>query len=765
MSSTTIKEQFSTYKRFIRWFWIIFGSGSLLVIIFILLLSAGVFGALPSFEELENPQSNLATQILTSDGELLGRFYRENRTNATYDEIPPFLIDALVSTEDRRFYEHSGIDAKSVMRVIFKTILLHQEESGGGSTLTQQLAKNLYGRPVASTKFELGLIKFKEWITAAKLERRYTKEEIIVMYLNTIPYIYDASGVKTAAKTFFNKSIQDISVEEAAVLVGMVQNPSFYNPVRFPDRCRDRRNIVLHEMHEANKLSDEDYQKAKESPLVLNFKRQDHKAGSGTYFREYLRQWLADWVEENPKPDGGKWDIYKDGLKIYTTIDSRMQAYAEQASQEWLTKLQTQFDNHWKGNKYEPWAYPYSGRTNPELINKAMKQTDRYRGLKKAGKTDAEIDKIFHTPDSMTVFSWKSKNYDLDTIMSPYDSIKYVKKMLQPGFMAMDPHTGGIKAWVGGIDMRYFQLDHVKPSHGRQVGSTFKPFVYTAAIADKGFSPCYQIPNLPVSFEKGEKWGLLSDWTPKNSDGHYGGMLTLSEGLGKSVNTVTAFLLREVGIQPVIDLSKNMGIESEIPYQPSICLGTPEVTVYEMTAAYSAFANKGVAVRPVFVTRIEDKNGNIIAEFPAKRVEVMREEVASVMLNMMEYVVNSGTGQRIRRPEYGGITSEVAGKTGTTQENTDGWFMGMVPQLVCGTWVGADDPVVHFRSTALGQGANMALPIYGLFMKRVYADKTLGIDPNAHFPAYEGTRTIELDCGKYRDNQRNDYQDLMEGYN
>lgn len=765
MSSTTIKEQFSTYKRFIRWFWIIFGSGSLLVIIFILLLSAGVFGALPSFEELENPQSNLATQILTSDGELLGRFYRENRTNATYDEIPPFLIDALVSTEDRRFYEHSGIDAKSVMRVIFKTILLHQEESGGGSTLTQQLAKNLYGRPVASTKFELGLIKFKEWITAAKLERRYTKEEIIVMYLNTIPYIYDASGVKTAAKTFFNKSIQDISVEEAAVLVGMVQNPSFYNPVRFPDRCRDRRNIVLHEMHEANKLSDEDYQKAKESPLVLNFKRQDHKAGSGTYFREYLRQWLADWVEENPKPDGGKWDIYKDGLKIYTTIDSRMQAYAEQASQEWLTKLQTQFDNHWKGNKYEPWAYPYSGRTNPELINKAMKQTDRYRGLKKAGKTDAEIDKIFHTQDSMTVFSWKSKNYDLDTIMSPYDSIKYVKKMLQPGFMAMDPHTGGIKAWVGGIDMRYFQLDHVKPSHGRQVGSTFKPFVYTAAIADKGFSPCYQIPNLPVSFEKGEKWGLLSDWTPKNSDGHYGGMLTLSEGLGKSVNTVTAFLLREVGIQPVIDLSKNMGIESEIPYQPSICLGTPEVTVYEMTAAYSAFANKGVAVRPVFVTRIEDKNGNIIAEFPAKRVEVMREEVASVMLNMMEYVVNSGTGQRIRRPEYGGITSEVAGKTGTTQENTDGWFMGMVPQLVCGTWVGADDPVVHFRSTALGQGANMALPIYGLFMKRVYADKTLGIDPNAHFPAYEGTRTIELDCGKYRDNQRNDYQDLMEGYN
>lgn len=761
----TIKEQFAQYRRYIRIIWMVFGGGVLLVTLFILLLSLGVFGKLPSFEELENPQSNLATQILSSDGELLGRFYRENRTNANYKEIPPHLIDALVSTEDRRFYEHSGIDAKSVMRVIFKTILLRQEESGGGSTLTQQLAKNLYGRPVAGNKFELGLIKLKEWITAAKLERRYTKEEIIVMYLNTVSYVYDASGIKTAAKTFFNKPVSDLTVEESAVLVGMVQNPSYYNPVRFPDRCLERRNIVLHEMHEAGKLTDEDYQRARETPLVLDFKRQDHKAGTGTYFREYLRQWLAEWVEQNPKPDGGKWDIYKDGLKIYTTIDSRMQTYAESASQEWLTKLQGQFDNHWKGNKYEPWAYPYKGRTNPELIDRAVKQTERYRKMKKAGKSDEEINKAFHTPVEMTLFSWKEKGNDLDTTMSPYDSIKYVKKILHPGFMAMDPHTGAIKAWVGGIDMRYFQLDHVKPSQGRQVGSTFKPFVYTAAIADKGFSPCYQIPNLPVTFEKGEKWGLLSDWTPKNSDGEYGGMLTLSAGLGKSVNTVTAFLLREVGIQPVIDLSRNMGVESEIPYQPSICLGTPEVTVYEMTAAYSAYANKGVAVRPVFVTRIEDKNGNIIAEFPPKRVEVMREEVAAVMIDMLKYVVNYGTGQRLRRPEYGGITSEVAGKTGTTQENTDGWFMGMTPQLVCGVWVGADDPVVHFRSTALGQGANMALPIYGLFMKRVYADKSLGIDPAAKFPAFEGTPTIELDCGKYLENQRNDYQDLMEGYN
>ncbi|MBK7442289.1 MAG: transglycosylase domain-containing protein [Bacteroidetes bacterium] len=761
----SIKEQFSVYKKQIKWFWRIFFIGAGMVTLFIILLSVGVFGSLPSFEELENPQSSLSTQIISSDGELLGRFYRENRTNATFQEIPPHLIDALVSTEDRRYYDHSGIDAKGVMRVIFKTLILQQSESGGGSTITQQLAKNLYGRPTVSSKFELAITKLKEWVTAAKLERRYTKEEIIVMYLNTIPYIYDASGIKTASKTFFNKAVSDLTVEESAVLVGMVQNPAYYNPVRFPERTLTRRNIVLHEMNEAGKLSDEDYTKTKEKPIVLDFKRQDHKSGNGTYFREYLRQWLAEWVKENEKPDGTKWDIYKDGLKVYTTIDSRMQTYAEAATAQWLTKLQKQFDDHWKGNKYEPWAYPYSGRTNPELIDKSIKQTERYRKMKKAGASEAEIDKAFHTADSMTVFSWYKKGYDLDTLMTPYDSIKYVKKTLNPGFMAMDPHTGEIKAWVGGVDMRYFQLDHVKPAQGRQVGSTFKPFVYTAAIADKGFSPCYQIPNLPVTFEKGKKWSLNSDWTPKNSDGSYGGMLTLSQGLGKSVNTVTAYLLREVGIQPVIDLAHNMGVESEIPFQPSICLGTPEVTVFEMTAAYSAFANKGIAVRPVFVTRIEDKNGNIIAEFPAKRVEVMREEISAVMVDMMQYVMDYGTGQRLRRPEYGGITSQVAGKTGTTQENTDGWFMGMVPQLVCGVWVGADDPVIHFRSTALGQGANMALPIYGFFMKRVYADKTLGIDPAAKFPDFEGTPTIELDCGKYIEMQNNDYQDLMEGYN
>ncbi|HET8963663.1 MAG TPA: transglycosylase domain-containing protein, partial [Chitinophagales bacterium] len=709
----TLKEQYFIYRKYILRFWLILFCGIGLIALFIFLISLGIFGELPGFEELENPQSNLATQIISSDGELIGRYYKENRTNATFDELPEHLTQALVSTEDERFYKHSGIDIRSLGRVIFKTIILRQKDSGGGSTLSQQLAKNLYGRPTSNDIFSLGIIKFKEWITAAKLERRYTKDEILLMYLNTVEYVYDAHGVKTAAKTFFNKDVDSLNIEESAVLVGMVKNPSLYNPVRFPEKTFDRRNVVLSQMMNANYISRNQYDSLKQLPLdISHFRRQDHTAGEATYFREYLRLWLADWVKANPKPDGSKWDIYRDGLRVYTTIDSKMQLYAEEATSEWLTKLQDEFYKHWKGNKYEPWSYPYSGRTQPDLIDKAMKSSERYRKLKKQGLKESEIVENFNQPIEMTLFSWKSSGRDLDTIISPYDSIKYSKQILHPGFMAMDPHTGEIKAWVGGVDLRYFQLDHVNPNTKRQVGSTFKPFVYTAAIADKGFSPCQEVPNIQITFEKGSKWGLLQDWTPRNSDGKYGGMLTLSMGLGKSVNTITAYLLREVGIKPVIDLAHNMGIESELPFQPSICLGVSDISVFEMTAAYSAFANKGVAVRPTFITRIEDKNGNIIAEFPVQKVEVMREEIASVMLNMLQYVVNYGTGNRLRREAYGGLTGEVAGKTGTTQENTDGWFMGITPQLVCGTWVGADDPVVHFRSTALGQGANMALPIY-----------------------------------------------------
>jgi penicillin-binding protein 1A len=762
----SIREQFTLYRKYLRWFWYTVLGGLTAFALFILLLSLGVFGKLPSFEELENPQSSLATQIISSDGELLGRFYKENRTNATYDELPEYLVQALVATEDERFYDHSGIDGRSLARVIFKTIILRDESAGGGSTITQQLAKNLYGRPTSSNIFSLGIIKFKEWITSAKLERHYTKEEIITMYFNTVEYVYDAFGVQTASKTFFNKDVDSLKIEEAAVLVGMVNNPSLYNPVRFPDRTVERRNIVLYQMKEVGYLSETAYDSLKALPLdITRFKRQDHTSGEATYFREYLRQWLADWAEANPKPDGSEWNIYRDGLKVYTTIDSRMQLYAEEATAEWMTKLQAEFDKHWKDNKYEPWSYPYRGRTQPGLIDQAMKQSERYRLAKKAGKNEAAIKEEFNTPVETTLFSWNKPNREFDTLISPYDSIKYTKSMLHPGFMAIDPASGQIKAWVGGVDMRHFQLDHVNTGTKRQVGSTFKPFVYTAAIADKGFSPCQEVPNLPVTFERGSRWGLQRDWTPKNSDGKYGDMLTLSMGLGKSVNTITAYLLREVGIQPVIDLAHNMGIETEIPYQPSICLGVSEISVYEMTAAYTAFVNKGIAVRPVFVSRIEDKNGNIIAEFPTNRVEVMREEVASVMLNMLQYVVNSGTGNRLRRDAYGGLKGEVAGKTGTTQENTDGWFMGIVPQLVCGTWVGADDPVVHFRSTALGQGANMALPIYGLFMRKVYNDPSLGIREDARFQKFDGTPTIELDCSKYKTSQQDVYEDLLEGYN
>ena len=762
----SIREEFKQYRTYLRWFWFTVAGGILAFTLFIVLLSFGVFGALPGFEQLENPQNSLATQVMSSDGELLGRYYKENRTNITFENLPPYLVQGLVATEDVRFYDHSGIDGRSLARVLFKTIILRNENAGGGSTITQQLAKNLYGRPTSSSIFSLGLIKFKEWITSAKLERRYTKEEIITMYFNTVEYVYDAYGIQTASKTFFNKDVDSLLIEEAATLVGMVNNPSYYNPVRYPDRTRDRRNVVLYQMKEAGYLDVAAYDSIKELPLdITRFKRQDHTSGEATYFREYLRLWLADWAENNPKPDGTNWNIYRDGLKVYTTIDSRMQLYAEEASAEWLTKLQDEFNKHWEGNKYDPWSYPYRGRTQPGLIDQAMKQSERWRVGKKAGKSEKELEEEFHTPVETTLFNWTAPNRELDTLISPYDSIRYVKKTLHPGFMAVDPASGQIKAWVGGVDMRFFQLDHVNSNTKRQVGSTFKPFVYTAAIADKGFSPCQEVPNLPVTFEKGSRWGLQKDWTPKNSDGKYGDMLTLSMGLGKSVNTITAYLLREVGIQPVIDLAHNMGIESEMPFQPSICLGVSDISVFEMTSAYTAFVNKGVAVRPVFITRIEDKNGNIIAEFPTQRVEVMREEIASVMLNMLEYVVNYGTGNRLRRDAYGGIRGEVAGKTGTTQENTDGWFMGVVPQLVCGTWVGADDPVVHFRSTALGQGANMALPIYGLFMKRVYSDPTPGIDPNAKFQRYEGPQTIELDCSKYKTSQQDVYEDLLEGYN
>ena len=762
----SIKDQFSKYKRQIRLFWIVFAGGIGALALFILLLSLGMFGALPGFEELENPQNSLATQLISSDGELLGRYYRENRTNATYEEIPKHLIEGLVATEDVRFYKHSGIDGRSLARVLFKTIILRDEDSGGGSTITQQLAKNLYGRPTANNLFALGTIKFKEWVTSTKLERQYTKDEILTMYLNTVEYVYDAHGVKTAAKTFFNKNVDSLTIEESAVLVGMVKNPSLYNPVRFPERTEERRNVVLYQMREAGYISTAQYDSIKQIPMdITRFKRQDHTSGEATYFREYLRLWLADWAENNPKADGSTWNIYRDGLKVYTTIDSRMQQYAEDATAEWMTQLQSDFDKHWASNKYDPWNYPYKGRTKPELIDQAMKQSERYRLAKKAGKSADEIQKEFNTPVETTLFSWKAPNRELDTLISPYDSIKYVKKTLHPGFMAVDPASGQIKAWVGGVDMRHYQLDHVNPGTKRQVGSTFKPFVYTAAIDHKGFSPCQEVPNLPVTFEKGSRWGLLQPWTPKNSDGKYGDMLTLSMGLEKSVNTITAYLLREVGIQPVIDLAHSMGIESELPFQPSICLGVSDISVFEMTSAYTAFVNGGVAVRPVFVTRIEDKNGNIIADFPVKRVEVMREEVASVMLSMLQYVVNYGTGNRLRRAQYGGLNGEVAGKTGTTQENTDGWFMGLVPQLVCGTWVGADDPVVHFRSTALGQGANMALPIYGLFMRKVYNDPSLGISPSATFRKYQGTPTIELDCSKYKTSQQDIYEDLLEGYN
>jgi penicillin-binding protein 1A len=668
--------------------------------------------------------------------------------------LPQHLIDALIATEDVRFREHAGVDLRALLRVL-KGLITMSSSSGGGSTLTQQLAKNLYPRdPGLST---LGLVnrKFKEWILAARLEKNFTKDEILVLYLNTVPFMYDAYGIKSCAKTYFAKEVHELNIQESAAIVGMLQNPSLYNPVRRLERTRDRRNVVLSQMENYGYLNTAERDSLQALDLdISRFARQDHNAGLATYFREQLRLWMKDWCEQHTKPNGEPYDIYKDGLKIYTTIDSRMQTYAEEATSEWMSQLQDDFFKHW-GPKYahEPWTYPYNDRKDPEFIQRKMRQSDRYRSLKKQNVPADSIEQIFVTPIPMTVFSWHGNgNHELDTVMSPLDSIKYHRKILHAGLMAVDPETGFIRAWVGGISHRHFKLDHVNKNTRRQVGSTFKPFIYAAAL-QAGYYPCHKVPNVPVTFHKGDpRWGLLQSWTPKNS-GHdrEGEMITLYWALANSVNFISAYLMDKIGSQPIVDMAHKMGIEADIPSQPSICLGTPEISLYEMVGAYTIFANQGGYTQPVFVTRIEDKNGTILYEdFGSNSEEVMKPQDAYVMIRMLENVMHVGTGQRIRRKPYGELPAgvQIAGKTGTTQQHSDGWFMGILPNLVGGVWAGADDPVVAFRSISLGQGANMALPIYGNFLRKVLADSTLGVRVEDRF-AVPPSLSVELNCSAY----------------
>jgi penicillin-binding protein 1A len=719
-------------KRYIKWIWILMLSP--LLFLGMLIGYIFLFDDLPSLQELENPKSNLASEVISADQKVLGKYYIENRTNAKYKEISPNVINALVATEDARYFKHSGVDTRALLRAI-KGVVTRSESSGGGSTISQQLAKMLFPREQLHG-LKIVFRKFKEWIIAVKLERNYTKQEILAMYLNKFDFVNNAVGIKSASRIYFNTTSDSLKIEEAAMLVGMAKNPALFNPVRRPDKTRERRNVVLFQMKKYNYLTQQQYDSLKELPLNLRFQSEDHNQGTATYFREYLRDYMKQWCRENVKPDGSHYDLYKDGLRIYTSINSKMQKYAEEAVVEWLGKdLQPQFFKHWKGMKTAPF-YSMNVKEVEALMLTSMKRSERYRVLKKQGMSDEEILANFKKPVPMTVFSWKK---EIDTVMSPMDSMRYYKHFLQTGFMSMEPQTGYVRAWVGGINYKHFKYDHVRQGK-RQVGSTFKPFVYALAMQER-WSPCYMVPNLPVTFDLPEG----GTWTPQNSDGKYGGMMTLKKGLATSTNTITAYVLKQFGPQAVVDLAHKMGINSPLDPVPSICLGTADISVFEMVGANATFANKGVWTEPVFITRIEDKDGNVLQEFIPRRVEALDEETAYLTVNLMKGVVDHGTGWRLRGRYK--LMTPIAGKTGTTQNNSDGWFMGITPDLVSGCWVGCEDRSAHFRSTDLGQGASMALPIWAVYMKKVYADPQLKIS-KGDFERPEKELSIEMDCSK-----------------
>jgi len=709
-------------KKYLKYFWYTYLGFFVFFILLLLLIDWGVFGKMPDWEELENPKAALATQVISEDGQILGRYYlEENRTNAELNELHPIVVNTLIATEDIRFNDHSGIDVRGLLRAIFSF-----GRDGGASTLTQQLAKNLFKS--RHNKWTILFDKLKEWIIAVKLERKYTKTEILNIYLNVVSFSDNVYGIKTASQTFFNKPVDSLKVEEAAVLIGMLKSPAAYNPRTHPEKAKFRRNTVLGQMVKYGYLKEEAYQKLKDQPIKLTYSSSTHNEGMASYFREYLRLDLQKWIKDNPKPDGSYYDLYKEGLRVYTTINSKMQRYAEEATAKHLTEMQKIFENQFHGKN------PYEKR--PQEFLTALHSSDRYKVLKAAGKSEEEIKYAMQRHIKMKVFAWGGER---DTIMSPWDSIIYHRMFLQCGFMAMDPVNGHIKVWVGGINHKYFQLDHVNVNTKRQIGSTFKPFVYTVAI-DNGWSPCQQVPNEQVVFT------AYNNWTPKNSDNKYGGTQSLMTGLARSTNCITAYLMKQIGPRPVADMAHKMGITSKIDPFPSICLGTSDISVFEMVGAYSTFANKGFASKPVYITRIEDKYGNVIKDFIDQQTEVISEQTAYVMNKMLQGVVNRGTAQKLRGM---GLDNEIAGKTGTTQGNTDAWFMGMVPQMVAGVWVGCDDPFLHFYNMAYGQGAAAALPIWGYFFQKVYADKSLKINKTATFPYPENEMTIEMDCANY----------------
>lgn len=721
-------------------FWLIVIGFFALVVLLFWGVANEWFGAMPSFEELENPRHNLASEVYSADGVILGTYYIENRSNVTYRDISPHLINALVAIEDIRFEDHSGIDERALVRVFFG--ILSGNNKGGGSTITQQLAKNLFPRGQLN-KLQLVIRKFQEWVTAVKLETYYSKEEIIAMYLNTVSFGHNTFGIKSAAATFFDKTPDSLNIEESALMAGVLKAPTWYSPVRNPERSLNRRNLVLGQMEKYEFITREEFDSISQVPLgVSKFKMQDHKQGLATYFREYLRSQLKNWCSTHFKPDGTPYNLYKDGLRIYTTIDSRMQKYAEDAVYEHLANdLQPSFYKHWKGYTNAPFVFESEDVKEQidKVMNQAVKRSERYRKLKRDGVEVDSIMKSFNTPTEMHIFKWDGP---VDTIMTPMDSILYYKYFLQCGLMAMETHTGFVRAYVGGINYSYFQFDHVTQGK-RQVGSTFKPFLYTLAMQEGEYSPCYKVPNISYSVELGDG----TYWTPRNSsDERIGEEVTLKWALANSNNWISAYLIKRFSPQSVANMAHQMGITSDIPAVPAIALGTPDLSLYEMVSAMNTFANKGVNVQPLFVTKIEDKNGNLLDRFIPEKKEAMDEITAYKMIELMKGVVESGTSIRLRY-KYG-FDNPVAGKTGTTQNQSDGWFMGITPDLTAGVWVGAEDRSVHFRSLTLGQGANMALPIWALFMRKVYDDPSLGISMGDFEKPLKDV-SVEFDCEKY----------------
>lgn len=761
MSNSKKNTSKPLYKKIIRYMWLVFVLGLVGIVLFIAAVNTnflGLFGDMPDFESLENPESELASELYSADGILLGKYFRENRTPVTYSELAPNLINALIATEDVRFEDHSGIDPRGLSRVLVKTLLLGQRGAGGGSTLSQQTAKNLFKTRTKASQGYLSnipvlrmiIIKTKEWIVATKLERAYTKEELLTMYLNTSDFGSNAFGIKTAASTFFNKEPRNLSIQESATLVGLFKAPSYYSPVYNPENSLRRRNTVLSQMDKYGFISQAEYDSISDLPIELEYNVEGHNEGLATYFREVVKADLIQWTRENLKPDGSNYDLFGDGLRIYTTIDSRLQKYAEESVAEHMPELQKKFEEE-IGNR-DPWI-DSQRRPIPNFLENAVKRTESYRNLRsRYGDNTDSIEYKLNEKKKMTVFSYEKG--EIDTLMSTMDSLRYYKKFLQTGFVSMDPHTGHIKAWVGGVNHKHFKYDHVKQGK-RQPGSTFKPFVYAAAI-ENGYGPCYTVIDQPVEINQPDQ----PTWKPDNANGEFTfERMTIRSAMSQSVNSITAYMMKKLSPSVVVETAHRIGITSELEAVPALALGTVDVSIMEMVGAFSTFVNKGEHITPIYIDRIEDKFGNVLHQFIPRKRPAMSEEDAYIMV----YMLRGGT------EEEGGTSqglpwnirdegNEIGGKTGTTQNASDGWYMGITKDLVSGVWVGGDDRAIHFRSWLNGQGSRTARPIWSKFMTKVYEDPNLDITKGP-FPKPERPLSIEIDCSKYDLNQ-DEYQEF-----